>query len=108
MERQAQATYMRQLKIARVALEGDRGALQALHLIGRRKPGPAGWLAQAQHFYATALADMDIQDKLAGFSLTRSLLQEGAQQVEAVAMRHAMAASSKVSRRTPPACATRR
>jgi len=88
-ERQAQTTYMRQIKIARLALYDDRGALQALHLIGRRKPTLAGWLAQAQQFYAVALADHAIQDKLAAFSLSRSMLQDGAQQIEAVAARHA-------------------
>jgi hypothetical protein len=60
-ERQAQAIYMRQIKIARVALEDERGALQALHLSGRRKPTLAGWIAQAQQFYAAALADSTIQ-----------------------------------------------
>lgn len=84
-EQQAQATYTRHVKIARVALEDDRGALQALRLQGKRKMNMAGWLAQAQHFYAVALADVAIQRKLADFSLTRTVLQEGARQVEAVA-----------------------
>jgi hypothetical protein len=74
---------------SRVALEDDRGALQALHLIGRRKPTLAGWIAQAQQFYAVALADGEIQGNLAAFSLSRSMLQDGAQQIEAVAARHA-------------------
>jgi hypothetical protein len=88
-ERQAQATYMRHVKIARVALEGDRGALQALHLIGPRKRTLAGWLAQAQQFYATALADVSIQRRLASFSLSGGMLEDGAHQIEAVAARHA-------------------
>jgi hypothetical protein len=49
----------------------------------------AGWIAQAQQFYAVALADSPIQDKLAEFSLNRSMLQDGAPPIEAVAARHA-------------------
>ena len=80
---------MRQIKIARVALEDDRGALQALHLIGWRTPTLASWITQAQQFYAAALANSAIQSKLAAFSLTGSMLENGAQQIEAVAARHA-------------------
>jgi hypothetical protein len=88
-ERQAQGVYTRHIKIARVALESDRGALQALHLLGRRKPSLAGWLVQAQHFYAVALANPTIMRKLADFSLAPRMLEEGARQVETVAARHA-------------------
>ena len=42
-EQAAQAQYIRHVKIARVAFEGDRGTLQALHLLGRRKATLAGW-----------------------------------------------------------------
>jgi hypothetical protein len=88
-ERQAQEIYTRHIKIARVALEDDRGALQALHLAGRRKLSRAGWLVQARHFYAAALADQAIVRKLAEFSITPRMLEEGARQVETVADRHA-------------------
>lgn len=88
-ERQAQALYMRHVRIARVALADDRGALQTLHLNGRRKPNLAGWIAQAQQFYAAALADSAIQSTLAGFSLTYKMLDDGAQQIASVAARHA-------------------
>jgi hypothetical protein len=88
-EQQAQALYMRHVKIARVALADDRGALQTLHLIGRRKPTLAGWIAQAQQFYAVALTDVNIQRKLAAFSITGGMLEDGAHQIEAVAARQA-------------------
>lgn len=88
-ERQAQAAYTRHVRIARVALEGDRGTLQALHLNGRRKRSLAGWLAQAQQFYAAALADSNVQHKLAELSLDSGTLKEGAYQIEAVAACHA-------------------
>jgi hypothetical protein len=84
-ERQAHATYIRHIKIARVALEGNRGALLALHLVGRRKYTLAGWLMQAQQFYAAALADATIQRKLAEFGLTGIMLKDGMRQIEAVA-----------------------
>lgn len=88
-EKQAQTVYKRHVKIARVALEDDRGALQALQVLGPRKTTLAGWLAQAQQFYCVALNDSAIQTKLADFSLTRTILQQGADQIEAVATRHA-------------------
>jgi hypothetical protein len=88
-ERQAQALYIRHVKIARVALDDDRGALQALHLIGQRKKSLAGWLAQAQQFYTVALADASIQHRLASFSLSGGMLEDGAREIEAVAARHA-------------------
>ena len=47
-----------------MALEHDRGALQALHLIGRRKQTLAGWIAQAQQFYAATLANGAVLYKL--------------------------------------------
>src|SRR5215212_9773251 len=40
----AQETYMRYVKVARVALEAERGALQKLSLTGQRKrPRPGSW-----------------------------------------------------------------
>lgn len=82
---QAQETYMRYVKVARVALEEERGALQKLSLASRRKRAQSGQLAQAQQFYANALADTAILDKLAAFGITRVMLGVGQQQLDAVA-----------------------
>lgn len=82
---QAQETYIRYVKIARIALEHDRGAIHKLSLAGQRKRLQAGQLAQAQQFYANALFDSTIRSKLAAFAITPTMLEAGRQQVEAVA-----------------------
>jgi len=82
---QAHASYMRHLGVARVALRGDRAAAQILGLAGKRQTRQAGWLLQAQQFYANALADTAILRALAGYKLTQAQLEDGQAQVAAVA-----------------------
>src|SRR5262245_25854434 len=81
----AQESYMRCVKVARVALEEERGALQKLGLGGERKRQQAGRLAQAQLFYANALSDTTIMEKLAAFGTTQAMLEVGQRQLDAVA-----------------------
>lgn len=81
----ANSTYIRHIKIARVALKEDRGAAEALKLSGRRKRTMSGWLGQARTFYDNALADDDILDALAEFNVTSEDLTQARAQVEAVA-----------------------
>jgi hypothetical protein len=83
-QRQAHDSYMRHIKVARIALKDDRGAQQTLNLASRRKRTFAGWLAQAQQFYANALADRAILDRLAAFGITQSALATGQLHVEAI------------------------
>jgi hypothetical protein len=83
--RQAKDTYMRHVKVARVALKADRGALQALNLAAQRRRFLSGWLAQAQQFYANALVERTILDRLAPFGITPVLLAKGQSQIDAVA-----------------------
>src|SRR4051812_44754378 len=73
-QRQAKDTYMRHVKVARVALKADRGALQALNLAAQRRRALSEWLAQAQQFYANALAERTILDRLATFGITQPQL----------------------------------
>ena len=75
---------MRHVKVARVALKDDRGALQTLNLATQRRRVLAGWIAQAQQFYANAASDPAILGKLAEFGITRAMLEAGAHQVDAV------------------------
>src|SRR5262249_4685941 len=82
---QAQETYMRYVKVARVALENERGALHKLSLVGERKPASAAWMAQAQQFYASALSDPAILSQLAAFGITQAILEAGQRQVAAAA-----------------------
>jgi hypothetical protein len=81
----ARATYMRHVKVARVALEGERGSLQKLGLAGARKEAQAAQLAQAQQFYANALFDTAILGKLSAFGITKEMLAAGQRQLDAVA-----------------------
>lgn len=80
---QAHAFFKSQVDLARTALRDDPGAAEALDL-GVRKRSSAGWLAQAQQFYANALNDPAILGKLATFGITREELEQGQSQVEAV------------------------
>lgn len=80
----ANAEYMRLVKVARVALKGDRAAFQKLDLNGKRKVSMSGWLRQARQFYTNALAAADIISKLGQFGITSERLQTGKELVDAV------------------------
>lgn len=80
----AQADYSRSLKIARIALKGDRGAAARLSLDGARKRSLAGWLAQANQFYTNALADAPTLAALGRFGISQEKLAAGQAQVAAV------------------------
>ncbi len=88
-QQQAHETYMRYLKVARVALEGDRGAREKLALKGERKRTLAGWLEQAQQFYSNALSDPNILNKLAEYNITSAMLETGKRQVDLVGSHNA-------------------
>ncbi len=81
---EAHSAYMRHVAVARVALRGERGAAQALDVAAPRQRRQAGWLLQAQQFYANALGT-PIAQKLAAFGVTRDQLAEAQRLVEAVA-----------------------
>lgn len=80
----ANKTYMRHVKLARVALRNDRGAYEALQLSGSRKQSTSGWVQQAKIFYANALASADIVDKLSVLTMTTEVLTAGQTQVTEV------------------------
>jgi len=81
----ANTSYIRWLKVARVALEGDTNAMVTLGINGRRKKALAGWLAQARQFYSHALADVLVLEKLAVYGLSADILTAGQAEVETVA-----------------------
>lgn len=85
-QRQAGDTFMRHVKVARVALKQDRGALQKLGLLARRKRGLASWLAQAHQFYANAQSNPDILGKLAAFGITATMLADGQRKIDSVGL----------------------
>jgi len=82
---QAHAIYMRHVAVARVALRGDRGLAQKLDLAAARKRTHTGWLIQAQQFYANALADSAIVQKLASYGVTREQLAATQSQIATAA-----------------------
>ncbi|MBI3960741.1 MAG: hypothetical protein HY328_18170 [Chloroflexi bacterium] len=80
----AQADYSRYVKVARIALKGERGASAALDLDGPRKRPLAGWLAQARQFYTNALADESVLAALTRFGVSQEKLVAGQTQVAVV------------------------
>lgn len=80
----ANDAYMRFVKVARVALKEQRGALVSLDLVGKRKETLAGWVGQAKQFYATALVNEAILAHLAEYGITVAKLRAGQQQFAAV------------------------
>ncbi|WP_420577038.1 hypothetical protein [Ekhidna sp.] len=79
------ALYMRHLKIARIALRGDRGAEESMQMGGRRKETLSGFLKQVNAFYTNALNTQSVQDALARFNITTEALTEGKAKAEEVA-----------------------
>ena len=92
---QANADYMRFVKVARVALKSDRDAFQKLDLDGKRKVSLSGWLAQAKQFYLNALADAGVQTKLADFGITQTKLDAGKALVDAAEAANAVQEKEK-------------
>ena len=84
---EADLTYMRLLKVARVAVKkpGDRTKLA---LDGDRAQDYPGWLVQTYKFYDQALGNPDILKQLAEFNLTPAKLQAGRTLVEALEAAH--------------------
>ncbi len=80
----AHAAYMKQVKVARVALQKDTGAYLKLGLVGARKEAIAGWLLQTSQFYTNALADSGILTKLAEYGITQTKLEEAKALVDEV------------------------
>ena len=81
---EANSLYMKHVKVARVALQDERGSSQKLDLGGKRKVSLSGWLAQSNQFYINALADADILSKMNNFGITQAKLENGKQLVQEV------------------------
>ena len=78
---QAQSTYSPLVQLARLALKGDRGSLDAMQLGGERKRTVSGWASQARAFYTHALHKPDIMARLARFNITEAQLSAGLAEV---------------------------
>lgn len=87
--KQADATYTRLFKVARIAFRHDRNAAMALGLDGARKQTLSGWIGQARQFYTNALASPSLLAKLGTFGITSEILEDGQAEVTAVEMANA-------------------
>ena len=77
-------TYIVHVKIARIALSGDRGAAESLQLSGRRKESLSGWLKQSKALYTNALSTPAVLEALAEFGITKNKLSGAQAQVNDV------------------------
>ena len=82
---QAQALYMKHVKLARVALKEKTHLWEPLQLQGERKKSLSGWLAQAGVFYGNALTLEEIKGQLATLNIDEAALTQGKAQVDQVA-----------------------
>ena len=80
----AKKTYIRLIKISRIAFKRSSGVATQLDLGGKRKESLSGWLAQANQFYANALANKTILSGFKEFGITEQKLKAGLAEVKAV------------------------
>lgn len=74
---EAEKAYIRAIKLARIAFQGQVEPWKTLGLDGRRADGLAEMLAQARRFYTNALNDANILATLGRFNLTEAELTQG-------------------------------
>lgn len=81
----AKKSYMRYLKVARIAFKQHAGIATRLELEGDRKSSLSGWLAQADQFYANLLNAPELLAQLQEYGITADKLHAGQAEVQAVA-----------------------
>ena len=80
----AKASYMPQLKIARIAFKDRGGIATELALTGPRKQSIDSWLAQSSQFYINALASEEILTGLKQYGITAQKLKASQAKVRAL------------------------
>lgn len=73
----ANKSYIKFIKIARIAMPEEPAAWQALALWGERKESVPGWLAQAKQFYTNLSGNHNWLQKMAVYGITNEKLAEG-------------------------------
>lgn len=68
----ARATYMRHLKLARVAFKAGTLGHKKLGLSGKRPEDLAGWMAQATQFYRALLDDAALLQTMSGYTVDQA------------------------------------
>jgi len=81
---EADAAYMRTLKVARVALRDNVKAQAAMMLTGPRKRTLSGWIEQVEAFYGNLLANADLLAAMAFFGYNQTKLEAEAALLQAV------------------------
>ncbi|MEM0941616.1 MAG: hypothetical protein AAF600_19235 [Bacteroidota bacterium] len=71
------STYLKHLKIARIALKNHRGAQEALQLTGARKESLSGFLKQVNVFYTNALEMPNVIAAMSKYNITEEKLKQG-------------------------------
>ena len=76
--------YMRHLKLARIALRGNKSTNEALQLSGERKQAFPGWVQQAKAFYTNALASPEAIAALTKLNTPEAALVAASAELEEV------------------------
>ena len=84
----ANAVYMKHVKIARIALKNSRGAGESLQIAGRRKRSLSGWLNQAGAFYTNAISSNEAIEAFKKFNITINDLKQGKELIQGVAEKY--------------------
>jgi hypothetical protein len=80
----ARKSYIRYVKVARIAFKDNAGVATRLELEGDRKKALSGWLAQATQFYTNLLNAPELLNQLREYGITSEKLQAGQAEVQAV------------------------
>jgi hypothetical protein len=80
----AKRSYMRYVKVARIAFKDHAGVATRLELASPRKKTFSGWLAQANQFYTNLLNAPELLTRLGEYGITAEKLQAGQAEVQAV------------------------
>jgi hypothetical protein len=91
----ANAPYIEQLELSRIAFKNQRGVLAELAATGERKKNQAGWLSDATTFYSNLLAKPEYVAVIAKFGQTKEKLNTAFDLIKAA--NAALAARTKES-----------
>jgi uncharacterized protein YhfF len=80
----ARKSYIRYVKVTRIAFKDNAGVATRLELEGDRKKTLSGWLAQATQFYTNLLNAPELLTQLREYGITSEKLQAGQAEVQAV------------------------
>ena len=80
----ARATYIRHLKLARVAFKPGTLGHKKLSLSGKRAEDRAGWMTQANQFYRALLDDAALLETMSGYTLDQVAAETARNTLDAV------------------------